>query len=154
MATTTTELSGVPIATGAQIMAHDEHWRAQRFYRDRRNGKIMGVCAGIADYFGWNVTFVRILAVLGLIWFSVLTLIVYFGLGFLLPIKPERPYDWDSGDEYWRSVRRSPSATFGDVRQRFRELDVKLQRMERYVTSRRYDLDRQFRDLEDQEAHP
>ena len=31
-----------------------------RFYRDKRNGKIMGVCAGIADYTGFDVSLVRI----------------------------------------------------------------------------------------------
>ncbi len=130
-------------------MRHDDDWRAQRFYRDKRHGKIMGVCAGIADYFGWSVTFIRVLAIIALIWFSALTLVVYIVLGVLLPTKPERPYDWDQDDRYWRSVRRSASETFGDVRHRFRELDAKLARMEGYVTSNRYDLDRQFRDLED-----
>ncbi|HET6656217.1 MAG TPA: envelope stress response membrane protein PspC [Gammaproteobacteria bacterium] len=126
---------------------HD--WRAQRFYRDRRNGKLMGVCAGLADYFGWNVTFIRILAIVAFCWFNVITLFVYLLLGFLLPTKPERLYDWDTDDEYWRSVRRSASETFRDVRHRFREMDVRLQRMEGYVTSRQYNLDKQFRDLED-----
>lgn len=127
----------------------DENWRAQRFYRDRKNGKLMGVCAGLADYFGWNVTFIRILALIALIWFSALTLVIYFGLGFLLPVKPERLYDWDTNEDYWRSVRRSAKDTFRDVRHRYREMDVKVQRMEGYVTSGRYDLDREFRDLED-----
>ena len=27
-----------------------------RFYRDKANGKLMGVCAGIADYTGFDVT--------------------------------------------------------------------------------------------------
>ena len=129
---------------------HDD-WRAQRFYRDRRNGKIMGVCAGLADYFGWNVTLIRVLAIIALIWFSALTFVIYFALGFLLPVKPKRLYDWDANEDYWRSVRRSANETFRDVRHRFRELDVKLQRMEGYVTSGRYDLDREFRDLEDQD---
>ena len=31
-----------------------------RFYRDKRNGKVMGVCAGIADYTGFDVSLVRI----------------------------------------------------------------------------------------------
>ena len=31
-----------------------------RFYRDKRNGKIMGICAGLADYTGFDVTLVRI----------------------------------------------------------------------------------------------
>ncbi|HET7370973.1 MAG TPA: envelope stress response membrane protein PspC [Gammaproteobacteria bacterium] len=126
---------------------HD--WRAQRFYRDRRNGKLMGVCAGLADYFGWNVTFIRILAIVAFCWFNVITLIIYLVLGFLLPVKPERLYDWDTDDEYWRSVRRSASETFRDVRHRFRDMDRRLQRMEGYVTSRQYILDKEFRDLED-----
>ncbi|HET8551238.1 MAG TPA: envelope stress response membrane protein PspC [Gammaproteobacteria bacterium] len=130
-------------------MFDHENWHAQKFYRDRENGKLMGVCAGIADYFGWNVTFIRILAIIAFFWFNGLTLIVYFVLGFVLPVKPERPYDWETGDEFWRSVRRSANETFRNVRQRFREIDVRLQRMEGYVTSHRYDLDRKFRDLED-----
>ncbi|HET6726085.1 MAG TPA: envelope stress response membrane protein PspC [Gammaproteobacteria bacterium] len=126
-----------------------QNWHAQRFYRDREKGRIMGVCAGIADYFGWNVKFIRLLAIAGLIWFAPVTLVVYFALGIFLPVKPDRPYDFETGDEFWRSMRRSANETFRDVRQRFREIDVRMQRMESYVTSHRYDLDRQFRDLED-----
>jgi phage shock protein C len=129
-------------------MRHDDSWRAQRFYRDPQHGKLMGVCAGMADYFGWNVTLVRILAVIALLWFNVLMLVAYLVLGFVLPTKPDALYDWDADEEYWRSVRRSAGDTFREVRHRFRQLDMKLQRMEGYVTSSRYDLDRQFRDLE------
>lgn len=127
---------------------HDGDWRAQRFYRDPRHGKLMGVCAGLADYFGWNVRLTRILAIVALIWFNVLALIAYFALGFMLPTKPDTLYDWDTDEEYWRSVRRSAGDTFRDVRYRLRQLDMKLQHVEGYVTSSRYDLDRQFRDLE------
>ena len=127
---------------------HDSTWRAQRFYRDPRHAKVMGVCAGLADYFGWNVRVVRIVAIIALVWFNVLALIAYFALGFLLPTKPATLYDWDTDEHYWRSVRCSAGNTFRDVRHRFRELDMKLQHVESYVTSSRYDLDRQFRDLE------
>ena len=35
--------------------------RALRNFRvDRRNGKLLGVCAGIANQTGWDVTFVRV----------------------------------------------------------------------------------------------
>lgn len=37
---------------------------AKRFMTDKANGKFMGVCAGIAEYFGWDVTVVRIAFVL------------------------------------------------------------------------------------------
>lgn len=39
--------------------------RPQGFALDRRNKKVMGVCAGIARYFGVDVTLVRIAFVLG-----------------------------------------------------------------------------------------
>lgn len=129
-------------------MRRDRTWHAQRFYRDPRHGKLMGVCAGVADYFGWSVTLIRILAIVALLWFNMVTLIAYLILGFLLPTKPATPYDWDTDEQYWRSVRRSAGGTFRDVRHRLRELDMKLQHVEGYVTSSRYDLDRQFRDLE------
>lgn len=31
-----------------------------RFRLNRQRGKLMGVCAGMADYFGWDVTLVRV----------------------------------------------------------------------------------------------
>ncbi|MGH8158777.1 MAG: envelope stress response membrane protein PspC [Rhodanobacter sp.] len=129
-------------------MRHEQNWRAQRFYRDPRHGKLIGVCAGVADYFGWNVTTIRILAIIALFWFNGLAVIAYLILGCMLPTKPDTLYDGDADEEYWRSMRRSADDTFLDVRHRFRELDMKLQHMEGYVTSSRYELDRQFRDLE------
>ena len=92
-------------------MRYDGNWRAQRFYRDPPHGKLMGVCAGLADYFGWNVTLVRGLAIVALIWFNVVTLALYPVLGFVLPTKPDALYDWDADEEYWRSVRRSMPST-------------------------------------------
>lgn len=128
-------------------MRDDAKWDSQRFYRDPRNVKLMGVCAGLSDYFNWNVIFVRTLAVIALIWSSGLTVIAYLALGFMLPAKPDSLYDWDSDETFGRSVRRSPGETFCDIRNRIRVLDLKLQHLEGYVTSRRYDLDRQFRNL-------
>lgn len=46
------------------------------FRLDKTNGKLAGVCAGISDYFGVDVTLVRILFVVGtLIGFGSLLLI-------------------------------------------------------------------------------
>ena len=72
-------------------MSPREPWRAQRFYRDTANGKVMGVCAGIADYYGWNVTWVRVIAIVALLWLNVVTLIAYVALGMLWPVKPSAP---------------------------------------------------------------
>jgi phage shock protein C len=56
-----------------------------------------------------------------------------------------------SEDTEWKrfeqGVNRAPRDIFQSVRHSFRELEDRLQRMERYVTSRHYDLDKEFRDL-------
>src|SRR3954470_17883701 len=36
----------------------------KRFYLDKTNGRIFGVCAGIARHMGWDPTFVRVGVVL------------------------------------------------------------------------------------------
>lgn len=127
-------------------MARDDYGRAQRFHRDSRHGRLMGVCAGVADELGCNVTLVRIIAVIALFWFGVVTLAVYVVLGFLLPARTDMRHDVD--EAYWGSVRYPAGDGFRERRHRRRELDSNLQHMEGYVTSRRRDLDRQFRDLE------
>ncbi|MGH8427280.1 MAG: envelope stress response membrane protein PspC [Gammaproteobacteria bacterium] len=126
------------------------HRGPNRLYRDPERGMIMGVCAGIADYFGWNLTLVRVVVVLTFFFWWGITLVVYVIMGFLLPKKPQGLYETAEDETFWRGVRRSPSESFHDLRHRFRDIDLRMQRMEGYVTSNRYDLDRQFRDLEDE----
>ena len=53
------------------------------FHLDKANAKFMGVCSGIADSFGWDVTLVRVGFVAGtLLGFGSL-LIVYLAIGHL-----------------------------------------------------------------------
>ena len=53
------------------------------FRLDKVNAKFMGVCSGIADYLGWDVTLVRIGFVAGtLIGFGSL-LVIYLAIGLL-----------------------------------------------------------------------
>ena len=129
-------------------MRQDRSWRAQRIYRDPQHGNLMGVCAGLADHFDWNVTAIRILAIVALLWLHGLTVMAYLILAVMLPTKTDTPYDWVADEDYGRSMRYSTGNTFRDRRRHFRELDMKPQNLEGYDTSRRYDLDRQFRDLE------
>ncbi len=118
-----------------------------RLYRDPANGKIGGVCAGLAEYFGFDLALTRILTVVALFLFPA-TMFAYVVLWFLLPVKPQQLYSSEDARDFWRGVRVSPQATLSDVRHRFRAADARLQRMERYVTSRDFQLDREFQDLE------
>ena len=72
-------------------------------------------------------------------------------LALLLPKKPRssgRPSDYET-DPPQRQVRSAPHATMESVRHRFREIDARLQRMEKYLTSSRFKLDREFESLKD-----
>ncbi|WP_457669263.1 envelope stress response membrane protein PspC [Thiolapillus sp.] len=119
-----------------------------RLYRDPKKGKIFGVCAGIADYFSLDVTLVRILTVVSALTFTVVTVIFYVLADIYLPIKPDDLYDDDQEENYWRKYRKSPKDTLADTRYRFRKLERKLSHLEAYVTSDRYQLDRELQDLD------
>ncbi len=123
----------------------------RRLYKDRGNRAVCGVCAGIADYFGADVAMVRIFTVLSQFLFPV-TFLVYMAMCLILPEKPGALYKDETDEEFWQSVRVSHGATASSVRHRFRTMETRLQRMERYVTSKNFDLDREFRDLENEEG--
>ncbi|MCZ8019887.1 envelope stress response membrane protein PspC [Novosphingobium sp.] len=108
-----------------------------KFYRDKINGKIMGVCAGIADYTGVDVLWVRLGAVaLTLMGIGIIPLL-YLGLGMFTSRKPAHLYYNDRQEQrFWQGVRQSPARTAREVRAQFRELDRRLADIElHYVSS-------------------
>lgn len=119
-----------------------------RLYRDTRNGKIAGVCAGIADYYSLNTNWVRIGCVAIAILFTPTILLLYAIAAFMLPKRPDNLYSDAQDEHFWKLYRRSPRDTLAQARHRFRQLETRLHSLERYVTSERFDLDRQFSDLE------
>ncbi len=56
---------------------------ARAFRLDRTNGKFMGVCGGIANYFGWDANLVRIGFALGTIFGFGSLILVYFAIGLI-----------------------------------------------------------------------
>ncbi len=126
---------------------HDSNPSHIRLYRNPDNGVFMGVCAGIADYFGVNVAGVRIATVVALFFFSVPVVIAYFAMGFFLKIKPEGMYATDEEETFWRRTRLDPKGTVSDVQQRFREIERRIRDAEAYVTSSEFKLKREFKDL-------
>ena len=129
--------------------AHSRHEpNPRRLYRDVENGMLAGVCAGIGDYFGISVRGLRWLVFLSCAFAMPAIIIGYVVAVFLLPRKPAGMYDNEGEETFWRSVRRDPHYTCDDIRMKYRDLDRRLQGMEQYVTSPRFDLDQKFRDLE------
>ena len=122
--------------------------RHTKFYRDKKNGKWLGVCAGIADYTGLDVTLIRIGTVLLTVLGSGMTIIAYLVAGWLAPKKPsELAYETPEQAKFWQGVRASPARTVRDVRSRFRDIDRRLADVETYVTSSNSRLAREIEQL-------
>ena len=119
----------------------------RRFYRNRDRSMVAGVCAGLADYFGFNLKVTRILAFICLLMAMPLTLLVYFGIVFLVPSAPDQRRHADRNPAFREPHRSAPSQMMSDVKRRYQSMDNRLARLERYVTSSRFNLDQEFRNL-------
>jgi phage shock protein C len=120
-----------------------------KFYLDKRHGKMMGVCAGLADYVGLDVTLVRILFVLAVICGGAGVLIpAYFITGWIAEDQP-RELEASTPEEtkFWQGVRQSPSRTARDIKSRFRDIDRRLAQIEHYVTIENRSLAREIEQL-------
>jgi phage shock protein C len=104
-------------------------------YRDKQNGKLMGVCAGIADYTGVQVGLVRLgmIILMGMTSGGILPL--YFLAGLFLQKKPAHLYVDAQEQKYWQRVRQSPQRTAREIRARFRDVDRRLAEVENYYVS-------------------
>ena len=107
-----------------------------RFYRDTVNGKVMGICAGIADYTGLDVTLIRIMMLAAILLGSGSPIMLYFIAGWVTPKKPHGlEYVDDEDRRFWQGVRASPTRSARDIRSRMRDIDRRLADIESYVTT-------------------
>lgn len=83
-----------------------DHGPLRGFYRDRENGWVFGVCAGLADRFNLNLGAVRIVAVISLFLFFWLTAAIYLGATVLIREKPLIYSGRDTEYEFWRRRHR------------------------------------------------
>lgn len=119
-----------------------------RFYLDKRNGKVLGVCAGIADYTGFDVTLVRIIMVAALLFSSGGVIPLYFIAAWIADDKPRELASNDPEHQrFWQGVRQSPARTARDIRSRFRDIDRRLGDVEHYVLTENRSLAREIEQL-------
>jgi len=123
-----------------------KHKNPHRLFRDKENAMIAGVCAGIAEYFGLNRKGVRLVTFLFILFppFFAFIIISYIVLAIVLPVKPGNLYENTEQAEFWRGVSNAPSDVFGALRHRFRELNHRLAKMEAFVTSKEFEIDREL----------
>lgn len=117
-----------------------------RLYRNKNRAILAGVCAGVSDWTGVNLTALRIIVLLLAIPFTAVMIIGYVILALLLPVRPIGLYRDSEDEAFWRETRRSPKDSAGHLNRRFRDLDARLQRMEAWLTSREYRIDQELKD--------
>jgi phage shock protein C len=106
------------------------------FYLDKRHAKWLGVCSGIADYTGFDVTLVRVATVILALVGHLFVVPIYLVTAWVAKDKPSS-LDYDSPEDrrFWQGVRTRPSNTVRDVRSSFRDIDRRLSDLEVYYTS-------------------
>ncbi len=143
------------------------NFSSRRLYRDPDNGPLFGVCTGIAQYFGIEPWITRLLCVIGVFCLPWAVIPGYFIAIFVMDRRPDEDLYEDSptqSDNYRkrRYSKRDPDRSIdlydeprnirwrmNVVRRDIRKMDQKLQRMETYVTSGRYELLKEFETLND-----
>ena len=110
------------------------------FYLDKANGKVFGVCAGLANHMNWDPTFVRVAVVL-------LTLVTFpwalVAYGAAAMIGKKRPA---AGYGEAPSAPAPRTSTY-ELNRSMRDIDRRMAEIETYVTAQNTPLAREIESL-------
>ncbi|CAM2925340.1 envelope stress response membrane protein PspC [Vibrio neptunius] len=126
----------------------------RELYRDTTNGKLSGVCAGLANYFGTEVWLIRILVIsAALLGGSFLVLLAYIAMTFMIEKQPANYVEsLKSEQEHklkskpWQQGQ-TPGALLETLERDFDRLEGNIRDLEAYVTSDTFKVDREFKSL-------
>ncbi|TQP28188.1 envelope stress response membrane protein PspC [Vibrio cholerae] len=126
----------------------------RELYRDPYNGKIAGVCAGLANYFGLEVWLVRILVITAaLLGGTFLVLVAYVAMALMLEKLPKQ-YREDIRSQQAHTLKSKPWAQGQAPKELLYTLDrdlsqveTRIRSVEAYVTSEAFKVNREFRKL-------
>jgi phage shock protein C len=113
-------------------------------YRSR-DGLLLGVCRGIAEYFDFSVFWTRtiVLILLFLSGFWPITAL-YFIAALLMKPEPVVPIQSDDQQEFYDSYISSRKGAIDRLKRRYDSLEGRVQRMEHRVTAKEFDWDRRL----------
>jgi phage shock protein C len=115
-----------------------------------QRGVVAGVCAGIAEYFGWSVKLLRAALVISVLLGAGAMIVVYLILWYVMdPVdadaSPASGYDGGGSPGPSGPARRP---TMAEVQLRFERLDARLRGVEECVTDQEFELRRELKKLE------
>ena len=116
----------------------------RELYRSR-NGVILGVLRGIAEYFNLSVFWVRVVAVVLLLITGIWPIVgIYLLAALLMKPKPVVPIGSEEEREFYDSYTHSRLNAVNRIKRRFDNLERRLQRMEDMVTSPEFSWEDRF----------
>ena len=126
----------------------------RELYRDTENGKISGVCAGLANYLSLEVWLVRISVISALLLGGTfLILLIYVALSFMIEKQPPNYVETIRSEQEhtlknkpWQKGS-SPELLLDRLEQDFDNIEEKIQSIEAYVTSDAYQVNKEFKTL-------
>ena len=126
----------------------DAYDKKDGLYR-ARNGMIMGVCKGLADYLGMNVTLARLLVLGGFIFTGLWPVgILYLAAGVIMKPEPVVPFESIDDQEFYNSYTNSRQMALHRLKHTYDSINRRLQRMEDIVTTKDYDWDSRLKETD------
>ena len=113
-------------------------------YRSR-DGIILGVCRGIADYFSFSVFWIRAIVVAVFIFTGFWPIIgIYILAALLMKSEPGVPGRSGSKENSYGRYNRARHETAERFKRKWRHMEKRIRKMEDKVTSREFDWNRRF----------
>ena len=114
-------------------------------YRSRQ-GLVLGVCRGLAEHLDFPVFWLRVLAVLAIVFTGLWPgLALYFGAGLFMRLEPVVPVSTPGEREFYDAYAASRAGALARIRDKFERLERRIRRMEDVVTSRDYAWEERLR---------
>ena len=144
--------------------------KSRKLYKNPDRAKLCGVCAGLSEFFELEIWVVRLISISFFLFSGGTALVAYFVACFILDPKPgsisnrgcfagERKQRVDSSSldsenrQYQATVKdvwkksHPPAETLQKIEASFDRMEGKLQSLESYVTSNKYQLEKEFQNM-------
>jgi phage shock protein C len=110
-----------------------------------RNGVVLGVCKGSAQYFDFSLFWVRAIAVICLIISGFWPITgLYFLAALLMKPEPAIPFQTEEEETFYDSYVYSRRGAAERLRRKYENLERRIRQMEHSVTSKEFEWDRKL----------
>ncbi len=130
---------------GFQTMRRSEYMEHNSLYRSR-NGVIMGVCRGLAEYFDFSVFWVRTVFLVLLVFTGFWPVgALYLVAALIMKPEPVIPIHTDAEQEFYDSYTHSRHQASQRLKRKYENLKRRIQRLEDIVTSPEFNWNDRFK---------